>query len=250
MLAAIPQEGKRRSPKKLIRHLLEKPNSTLAESVRNLRTSILFSNLDKPPKVIMVSSSIPGEGKSTTAMLLAIVSKQMGRSAIIVDCDFRRQTLARMFFAGSQTHGLVGLLEDSCTLDEAVLLEPETGLHVLAQGLNETVGGSPADILSSHRFAEMIRELRLRYDLVVLDTPPALVVTDSRVLAGLSDAVVYLVRWGKTNRNAVQEGLRELTSVNARIAGVALTMVSENQAAKYSNNEYYYKRQYKSYLGT
>ena len=91
-----------------------------------------------------------------------------------------------------------------------MLTEPASGLKVLAQGLNETVAISPADILASTAFADVIDTLRSRFDLVVLDTPPALAVTDSRLLARLSDAVVYLVRWNHTSKNAVREGLREL----------------------------------------
>jgi capsular exopolysaccharide synthesis family protein len=247
LLAAIPQTGRRRRPSRLIAHLLAKQNSTLAESIRNLRTSVLFSDPDSAPKVVMFTSSVPEEGKSTTAMLVAVTSQQMGRSAVIVDCDFRRKTLARMLSSEPDRPGLVALLEGRCELDEALLTEP-SGLKVLAQGLNETVAISPADILASAAFADVIDTLRARFDLVILDTPPALAVTDSRLLARLSDAVVYLVRWNHTSKNAVREGLRELTSMKANVVGTGFTMVSQSKAAKYTNNEYFYRQRYGSYV--
>jgi polysaccharide biosynthesis transport protein len=247
VLAAVPRAGARRRPKQLVAHLLKQPNSALAESVRNLRTSILFSNIDKPPKVIMFSSSVPGEGKTTTAMLGAITSQQMGRSAVVVDCDLRRGTLANMFAEEGDRPGLFALLEGSTSIEEAVRQEPETGLHILAA----EEGGSrsnPADILASKRFQRLIEQLKARYDVVFLDTPPALVVTDARILAQLADAVVYLVRWDHTRRSAVLEGIKELASVGAKIAGVAFTQVNESRAAKYNENDYYYKRTYKKYI--
>ncbi len=248
VLAAIPIAGKRRRPKQVIADFLKRPNTHLAEAVRNLRTSILHSNLDQPPKVVMFTSTVPGEGKTTTAMLVAITSRQMGRSAVIVDCDLRQRTVARMFAGERDRAGLFAVLEGRATIEEAIVEEAETGLHVLTPEPSEIAQGNPADILSSLRFRRLIQELRARYDIVILDTPPALVVTDARIVGMLADAVVYLVRWGHTNRNAVLQGLRELGNVNTRVAGVALSMVDEAKAAKYVDNEYYYKRKYKNYV--
>jgi Mrp family chromosome partitioning ATPase len=173
VLAAIPHAGRRMTPKDMIAHLLKKPNSALAESVRNLRTSIFFSNIDRPPKVVMFSSSLPMEGKTTTAMLAAITSRQMGRSAVIIDCDLRRQTLSSIFPTDDDRPGLFAVLEGTASLDDAVYVEPETGLHVLVPGRAHDGHGNPADILASQRFQKLISELRARYDLVILDTPRA-----------------------------------------------------------------------------
>jgi polysaccharide biosynthesis transport protein len=250
VLAAVPRAGSRRRPKDLIAHLLKNPNSALAESVRNLRTSILFSNIDQPPKVIMFSSSLPGEGKTTTAILAAITSQQMGRSAIIVDCDLRRGTVASMFLRAEDRPGLFAVLEGASSIEGAVQEEPETGLHILAAELGSRGKGNPADILASRRFHRLIEQLRARYDIVILDTPPVLVVTDARIAAQLADTVVYLVRWEHTRQSAVLDGLKELTSLNARVAGVALSLVSEKHAAKYVDGGYYYHRKYKKYVSS
>jgi capsular exopolysaccharide synthesis family protein len=250
LLAAIPHAGRRKKPKDLIAYVLRKPNSALAESVRNLRTSIFFSNIDRPPKVVMFSSSLPMEGKTTTAMLAAIASRQMGRSAVIIDCDLRRQTLSSIFPTDVERPGLFAVLEGTASLDDAVYKEPETGLHVLVPGRANEGHGNPADILASQRFQKLINELRARYDLVILDTPPTLVVTDARIVAQFADAVVYLVRWDHTRKGAVVEGLRELASVNANIAGVALSLVSEARAASFANSDYLYKQSYRNYVSS
>lgn len=250
VLAAVPQAGRRKRPQELMTYLIRKPNSTLAESVRNLRTSILFSSIDRPPKVVMFSSSLPMEGKTTTAMLMAMTSRQMGRSAVILDCDLRRRTLGSLFPAAEERPGLLAVLEGTTALDDAVYKEPETGLHVLAPGKSEANQGNPADILASHRFQKLIDELRARYDLVILDTPPTLVVTDARVIAQHADAVVYLVRWDHTRRGAVAEGLRELATVNARIAGIALSLVDESRASSFAHSDYLYKKSYRDYVSS
>ncbi len=250
VIAAIPHAGRRKRPQELMAYLLNKPSSALAEAVRNLRTSILFSNIDHPPKVVMFSSSLPMEGKTTTAMLMAMTSRQMGRSAVIIDCDLRRQTLSGVFPEANETPGLLAVLEGTAALDEAVYKEPATGLHVLAPGRSDALPANPADLLSSQRFRKLVDELRGRYDIVILDTPPTLVVADARIVAQLADAVVYLVRWDHTRRGAVNEGLRELVSVNARIAGIGLTLVDEARATSYSHSDYVYKQAYRNYLSS
>jgi Mrp family chromosome partitioning ATPase len=109
-------------------------------------------------------------------------------------------------------------------------------------------GINAADILASHKFRDLVRQLSETYDLVVLDTPPTLVVTDARIVSSLADAVVFVVRWDKTPRAAVTEGLRELSTVDARVAGIALTMVNEARASKYAYDGYsYYKGRYRDF---
>ena len=251
VLATVPLAGSSLARKDVIKVLREKPNSSLAESVRNLRTSLLFSNVDQPPKVVMFTSSVPREGKSTTSMLTALTSRQMGKSAIIVDCDLRMPALSKVLADAGEARGsgLLALMDGTATLDEAVFKEPETGLHVLMTRPSERMSGiNAADILASHKFRDLVRQLSETYDLVVLDTPPTLVVTDARIVSSLADAVVFVVRWDKTPRAAVTEGLRELSTVEARVAGIALTMVNEARASKYAYDGYsYYKGRYRDY---
>jgi len=252
VLGTIPAIGNKIRRKDVIRYFRQKPKSSLAESLRLLRTSILFSNVDNPPKVVMFTSSVPEEGKSTTSMLIALTSRQMGKSAIIVDCDLRVPALARLLGAKDGNPGLLSVLEGRVTLDSAIFEDQDTGLHVLM-----TKPGEPrsrvnaADILSSKRFHQLIADLKARYDLVILDTPPALVVADSRILSKLADAVVYAVRWDHTPRNAVLDGIKELRAANAPLAGLVLTMVNESKASRYSYDGYsYYRGRYKKYYSS
>ncbi|WP_424934314.1 GumC family protein [Amaricoccus macauensis] len=250
VLATIPAIGSRTKREEVVRNFMEKPASSLSEAIRNLRTSILFSNVDNPPKVVMFTSSIPAEGKSTTSMLAAITSRQMGKSAIIVDCDLRLPSVAKLLKREEQNKpGLLTVLEGGASYQDAIYEDPETGLHVLMARPNERrVHVNAADILSSQRFGELLKTLSEEYDLVVLDTPPAVIVTDARVMSPLVDAVVYIVRWDHTPREAVLEGLKELQSVRAPIAGIAMTMVNESKASEYYQDGYsYQKGRYKDY---
>ncbi|MDU8945546.1 GumC family protein [Ovoidimarina sediminis] len=249
VLGVLPTAGRRMRRARIIQYVRERPKSSLVESVRNLRTSILFSNIDDPPKVVMFTSSLPREGKSTTSMLVALTSQQMGKSAIILDCDLRLPQLAGLIGAEAHQYGLMSVLEGEATIDEAVYKDAETGLHILTTVKEEQSSGvNAADILSSRKFAQLIEDLSERYDLVILDTPPTLVVSDARIISKQADAVVYLVHWNETPRGAVLEGLKELRSVGAPIAGVAMTQVNTGKAAKYAYSGYYsYKEKYTSY---
>lgn len=248
VLAAVPDAGRMKRPRDIMAYLLGSPHSSLGESIRNLRTSILYSNIDMPPKVVMFTSSLPAEGKTTTALLAAITSQHMGRSAIILDCDLRRRTLGDTISVGPEHPGLLAVLEGKCSLEDAIITEPDSGLHILTSEAPWSSNVNPADILASERFRNLVEQLRARYDLVILDTPPTLVVSDSRILAQLADVVVYMARWNHTKRNAVLEGLRELASVNANTAGIVFSRVDERRARKYSDTEYYYKQKYKKYI--
>ncbi len=240
VLATIPAM-RRRHRRDAVRLLRERPSSSLAESVRNLRTSLFYANGAHPPTVVLFTSSVPREGKSTTALLTALTGCQMGKSAIIVDCDLRKPAAAGP--------DLAAVLEGSAPLEDAIRVDPETGLHHLApRPAPGAPYASPADILASAGFGALVRRLAEHYDLVVLDAPPALVVTDARVLSAISDTVVYAVRWGHTPRGAVLEGLRELRSVDAPIAGIVLTMIDEAHASRQAVDGYvYYKGRFRDY---
>tara|TARA_R110002049_G_scaffold23781_3_gene84429 strand:- start:31832 stop:34138 length:2307 start_codon:yes stop_codon:yes gene_type:complete len=252
LIGVLPAIGSRMKRKDVIQHLRDKPGSALVEAVRNLRTSILFSNIDTPPKVVMFTSSVPREGKSTTSMLVAMTSQQMGKSAIIVDCDLRLPALAGLINNNGTEHGLLSVLDGSSTISEAVYKDPNTGLDVLTTAGNPMNSGiNAADILSSNKFKVLIEELSQTYDLVILDTPPALVVADARIVSQVADAVVYTVQYDRTPRGAVLEGLKDLRSLEAPLIGVVLTMVNESRASQYSYDGYtYYKGQYREYYST
>lgn len=249
VLGIIPTIGRKVRRRSVLDRFRDKPKGSLAEAVRSLRTSILFSDVDHPPQVVMFTSSVPREGKSTTAMLVAMTSRQMGKTAIIVDCDLRLPALADLLGTHDEKPGLLSAIEGTASVDEAIHQDEDTGLHVLMTKKSEPRSSvNAADILSSKKFRDMIDDLKKRYDLVILDTPPTLAVADPRILASYADAIVYVVRWDSTPRGAVDEGLKELTSVKAPIAGVVLSLVNETKASRYSYEGYsYYRAQYRNY---
>jgi len=249
VLGIVPTVGQRLRRTTVLDRFRNKPKSSLAEAVRSLRTSILFSNVDTPPKTVMFTSSVPREGKSTTATLVALTSRQMGKSAVIVDCDLRLPALAELLGGNDNAPGLLSAIEGTATLDEAIYKDKDSGLHVLMTKPSEPRSTiNAADILSSSKFDELIEELKAKYDLVILDTPPALAVADPRIVSAHADAVVYIVRWDHTPRGAVLEGLKELRRINAPIAGVVLSLVNEKKAARYAYEGYNsYRGRYRNY---
>lgn len=249
VLATIPSTGPNQPRAEVLARLSSRPNSSLAEAVRNLRTSLLHPSQEHQPRVVMFTSTVPEEGKTVTAMLTALASAQMGRSAIVVDCDLRRSATTATLRPGGNASGLLSVLEGSAGLDAAIHHDPTTGLHVIMSRPEETRAWlNAADVLASARFGDILRELATRYDLVILDTPPALVVSDARILSTHCDAVVYCTRWASTPRGAVIEGLRELETVDAPIAGVVVTLLNEKKAARESYDGYvYYRGRFRDY---
>lgn len=249
VLASLPSVGGKVSRSEVVRNLRDKPNGALAEAVRNMRTSVLFSSSGNPPRVVMFTSSTPREGKSTSALLMALTSQQMGRSAIIVDCDLRLHALSTLVRTDDERPGLLAVIEGRASINDAVHVDPETGLHILtAQPGERDKAPSAADTVSSQGFASLVDHLSQAYDLVILDTPPVLVVTDPRIVGRLADAIVYAVRWDYTPRGAVLEGLREMRSVSSPLAGIVLTMVDSERVAGYAYESYgYYRSRYMDY---
>lgn len=249
ILGVLPSIGSNKQHTEVVKHLRNEPNSSMAEAVRNLRTSILFSPGTIPPKVVMFTSAAPGEGKSTTAMLTAMTSRRMGKSAIVLDCDLRLPALGRALNSTDKAPGLISVLAGESSVQDAIYTDPENDLDILMARPSELgTEMNPADVFSSPQFEELISMLSELYDLVILDTPPVLAVADARIVSQLVDAVVYTVRWGTTARGAVLEGLKELHSIRAPVAGIALTHVNETRAARYSYGGFsYYKGRYGDY---
>ncbi|GMG82326.1 polysaccharide biosynthesis tyrosine autokinase [Paralimibaculum aggregatum] len=222
----------------LLDFLAKRPGSSFAESIRNLRTSVLLANIDKPPQVIMVSSGEPGEGKTTTCVALAQISCSLGKSVLIVECDLRRRNFRRVFDIEHE-RGLLSVLSGRMRYEDVVHVEESSGMHVLP---GERSSVNAADVFASKRFAEFLQELRGHYDFIFVDTPPVLAVPDARVIAQHADALVYVVRWNRTLRETVAAGLRTFAQVNARITGVALTQVDMKDMERYGYRDFSYYR--------
>lgn len=228
VLGQIPRMSVRKRDE-LLDYLTSKPTSAAAEAIRNLRTSVLMSNVDKPCKVIMSSSSIPGEGKTTQAIALTHNLSGLGRKVLLIEADIRRRTFGEYFKANAEG-GLPSVVSGEKTLDDVIVRDPRMNADII---MGEKTSINAADLLSSDRFASFIQTMRDTYDYVIIDTPPVLVVPDARVIAPLVDAIIYNVKWDSTNKSQVAEGLRQFETLNLRVTGVVLTQIDMRSMRKY-----------------
>lgn len=212
-----------------------RPQSQMAESYRALRTSLLLSNLGAPPKVIMVTSARPQEGKTTTSINTAIVLAQKGVRVLLVDADLRRPSIHKTLGMGPRS-GLSNVLTGSATLQQTIAASPIlTNLFIMPAG---TPPPNPAELLASSNMRDLILELRGMYDHIVIDTPPTLSVTDAVVLSPRADATILVIRSGQTTKQALRRARDILMQVNAHVAGVLLNAVD------LTSPDYYYYYEY------
>jgi capsular exopolysaccharide synthesis family protein len=225
-------------------HIISRPLSGFAEAFRSLRTSILYARAGDPPKVVAVTSALPGEGKTTTAVCLAISAAQAGSRVVIVDCDVRRRNVSRLLGVEADV-GLLDVLEGKVTLTEALLQGEASGAWVLPLSKREF---TPQEVFASDAMKALLEDLREQFDMIILDTAPVLAIAETRVLASQADIVVFLARWRKTPSKAADAALRILEQSNAVVQGVVLTQVDVNQQARYGYGDpgYYYSS-YKKY---
>jgi capsular exopolysaccharide synthesis family protein len=225
--------------------LVDAPLSAFAESFRNLRASILFSKVDAPVHVIAITSALPSEGKTTTAVCLGRSMALSGAKVVVVDCDLRRRTISKAL-EETREHGLVEVLQGVAKLDDVLIPDGSSDAQFLP--LAETAY-TPKDLFGSAAMDRLLDELRKRFDYVLLDTAPVIPVSDTRVLAPKADVVVVLAQWRKTPRKAIRAALDLLTSVGAEIGGIALTLVDVRGQAKYGYGDagYYYDHYRKYY---
>src|ERR1700728_731432 len=209
--------------------------SQMAESYRALRTSLLLSNLGAPPKVIMVTSALPQEGKTTTSINCAVVLAQKGIRVLLIDADLRRPSIHKTLGMGPRS-GLSNVLTGSATLQTAITRSSILpNLDVLPAG---TPPPNPAELLASTNMREVLIQLREQYDHIVIDTPPSLSVTDAVVLSPRADAIVLVIRSGQTTKQALRRSRDILMQVNAKVSGVLLNAVD------LSSPDYYYYYEY------
>ncbi|MGN7938762.1 CpsD/CapB family tyrosine-protein kinase [Virgibacillus sp. 6R] len=208
------------------------PKSPIAEQFRTIRTNIQFSSIDEELQTIIVTSSGPGEGKSTTTANLAVVFAQQGKRVLLIDADLRKPTVHYTFRTENHV-GLSNVLTRQSTLEEAVSLTSQDKLWVLSSG---PIPPNPSEILGSKGMHTLIEQAKNDYDVIVIDTPPVLAVTDAQVLANQADGVVLVVSSGKTERESAKKAKELLDSAKAKILGVVLN----NKKAEETHYYYYY----------
>lgn len=239
-IGAVPRLG--RADRHHLPHqvITLRPNSGYSESVRSIRTALMLSDPDSAPRTLLITSSVSGEGKTSLSLSLASLAARSGQRVIALDCDFRHPNL-HIALKSPNTSGLCNYLTGQAELDEVVEIDPATGMHYIAAGARAP---HPTDLLSSSRMHALLRRLETLYDVVILDAPPLLAVSDALVLVRAVDRVVYLVRWEKVRRETAIAGLKQLVDAGANIAGTVLTQVDLKKQHRYgyrgAGGSYYY----------
>lgn len=241
-LALVPRLDRLKRNQKPHQYLMAKPLSAYTESIRSVLTTLKLSSIDNPPKVILVTSSLPQEGKSTFVASLATFAARSQKKVILVDLDLRHPSVAREL-GRPVAAGIVEFMVGDRTLDEVVQHDPASGLDFLPV---KRQTANPTDLLDSQKMRLLIETLRQTYDYVFLDCAPVMSVTDSRVAALLADRVVFCVRWSKTPQDAVTLSFETLRQTNVPIGGVVVTQVDVKKHAQYGYGDvaqYYGKYQ-------
>lgn len=222
--------------------IVNKPASGLAESVRTLRTVLKLraGSEGNRPKVVSITSSFPGEGKTTLSAWLGRISAKAGEKVIVIDCDLRRPALQNGL-PGRGDKTLVEYLTGQAKLEDIIEKDSATGLHKIYA---RSVPNSALDLIDSDRMRNLIQSLRKVYDLVIIDTPACLAVSDAGVLTLMSDYALYCVHWDHTPREVVEAGVKQFTDIGYNDVAFVLTNVDISKHAKYGYGEtpYYYSR--------
>ncbi|MEJ1969744.1 MAG: polysaccharide biosynthesis tyrosine autokinase [Rhizomicrobium sp.] len=220
VLSTVPEiAGAVKSASESADFVLEHPISSFAEAIRGLQLGLALSNVDRRPKVILVTSSVPGEGKTTIALSLARIAARGGLKTVIIDADMRRPNVAKTLGKDHFTNGLAEAVTGEKPLDTCIVRDPKSEAFVLPCLQPHH---SPADFLGSNAMKQLVKLLSTTFDLVVIDSAPILPVNDTKVLSQLVDSVLFVIRWEKTPREAATNALRALADVHAPISGVAL----------------------------
>jgi succinoglycan biosynthesis transport protein ExoP len=215
--------------KTAISYLQTKPNSMVSEAVRNLRTSILLSNPNQVKQVIMLTSSVPKEGKTLLSFALAQNMAGLGKRILVMEADVRTRVHS-IEFDRNNSVSLLDLLAGDKNLNEVSLYVEELGFDILTSTRSDK---NAADIFASKRFSKLLTELREHYDYIIIDTPPVLAVPDARLIGSISDANIYIVKWNKSTRGQVNQGLEMLSSIGVNTIGLVLNQIDTRNTKTY-----------------
>ncbi len=244
VLATVQRAGSngKKRPQELF--ALSEARSPVGEAYRTLRTNLQFSSLDRPLRCLVVTSALATEGKTTTVANLAVVMAQGGKRVVLVDADLRRPSVHRVFGLPNRGGLTDALVQELAALNGFLQDTGVENLRVLTSG---PIPPNPQELLASQRMEELLHRLQSEADIVLIDTPPSLVVADANVLAARTDGVVLVVNADRTRRVAVQQATEDLRQVGANLLGGVLNMVDIRRgrgAGYYSYHGYYYSQYY------
>ncbi|MDB4100300.1 polysaccharide biosynthesis tyrosine autokinase [Amylibacter sp.] len=228
VLAGVPliPLGNRKTP---IDYFKTKPNSMVSEAVRNLRTSIIMSNPNQDKKVIMLTSSIPKEGKTILSYALAQNMVGLGKRILLIEADIRRRVHS-VKIDRNNTVALLDLMMGHKEFKDVNPFVEELGFDILTATRSDM---NAADLFASERFPKLLTELREYYDYIIIDSPPVLSVPDARLISTISDISIYIVKWNKTTHAQVEQGIDMITSMGVKTIGLVLNQIDSNKAKTY-----------------
>lgn len=229
-IGVIPKVKKRAN---LIAQEFNDPRSAVSEAYFSARTALQFSSAGGTPNSLLLTSTKPGEGKTSCTLALGMAFARIGKNVLIIDADLRKPSFA----TDSETSvGLSGLLASNKNLIDQIISSPTAGLHLLPAGI---VPPNPAELLSSSKLPALIAEAETMFDLILIDSPPVLSFTDAPILASIAEGTIVITQAGTMRTPAIIRMLGRLQTSNANILGTILTKFNPSQHAAY--NDYYYK---------
>jgi len=236
MLGLLPLQNVKRNQKLPLRHFFDGNEHAFGEAIRTIRTSLLLLNIEHDAKVISITSSIPGEGKSTVSTNLSFALAQIEK-VLLIDADMRRPSIAKNFEFPSYQSGLSNILSGTHSLEECIIHDEDSGIDIITAG---TLPPNPQELLASKTFTELLNTVKGKYDRIVIDTAPTQAVSDAVLVSKQSDSLIYIVKADSTREKVIKAGLSRLMEVGARIDGIVLNRVDLKQAAKYGEYTGYY----------
>ncbi len=223
--------------KTIVQSVLDEPSSLIAESFKGLRTSVFLSSAENPPKLLLITSMLPKEGKSSVAACLAASVAQAGKKTLLIDADMRRPAQHKNFDC-ENTSGLSSILAGVLQKDDSMHLTVYENFDLITAG---PIPPNPSELLSSTKMKDMMNNLSASYDMIIIDSPPLVSVTDPLILSQNVDGVIIVTWSGKTTNEILRKGLKQLKEVHAPITGVVLNRFSAKKSGYYYNyGDYYY----------
>lgn len=233
MLGAIPRQKPDKSGE--FQQLWQNAQSPFAEAIRTIRTGVVLSGLDDPARVIVVTSTVPGEGKSTVALNLGAALGQM-ENTLVIGGDLRRPSLAKKVGLAANHRGLSHFVAGSATLEDCMEYLEDLKIHLMPCGV---VPPNPLEMISSKRFVDALQILQKRFDRIVIDSAPVQAVSDALILASYADSVIYVVKADSTPATRAQKGIASIVGSNEPFTGVVLNYFDAKRAGSYYSSDYY-----------